>query len=246
MPLFLCPYLCMWPFLGVLVSTCLCLCLKTFLKEKSGQYHHFREITNLCGRQASKFKLSSMFFIGGRKTKKSPLFGPGTKTNWWVVLHYREKRWYFWKWNTNKNCKTQALDIKWYDDQPRFKVNHCIQKKKLENTENDNRDKRENHWFGERTNATQIASQSDEPWPLSRHIYEHFSFVLGVFRLWAFVSGSRYLRALNPPQTPPPHPYLSSMSKFLKLEQRPKQHFFRTLSLQSCLIKLCYIWTTHI
>ena len=129
MPLFLCPYLCMWPFLGVLVSMCLCLCLKTFLKEKSGQYHHFREITNLCGRQASKFKLSSMFFIGGRKTKKSPLFGPGTKTNWWVVLHYREKRWYFWKWNTNKNCKTQALDIKWYD-QPRFKVNHCIQSKK--------------------------------------------------------------------------------------------------------------------
>ena len=79
MPLFLCPYLCMWPFLGVFVSTCLCLCLKTFLKEKSGQYHHFREITNLCGRQASKFKLSSMFFIGGRKTKKSPLFGPGTR-----------------------------------------------------------------------------------------------------------------------------------------------------------------------
>ena len=106
MPLFLCPYLCMWPFLGVLLSTCLCLYLRTFLKEKSGQYHHFREITNLCGRQASKFKLSSMFFIGGRKTKKSPLFGPGTKTNWWVVLHYTGEGWYFWKCNTNKNYKT--------------------------------------------------------------------------------------------------------------------------------------------
>ena len=96
-------YLCMWPCLGFLVSLSL-----SFEREKSGQYHHFREITNLCGKQASKFKLSSMFFIGGRKTKKSPLFGPATKTNWWVVLHYTEKDkgWHFSKWSANKNYKT--------------------------------------------------------------------------------------------------------------------------------------------
>ena len=94
-----------------LESSCLCVfvfVLEHLWKKKSGQCHHFREITNLCGKQASKFKLSSMFFIGGRKTKKSPLFGPATKTNWWVVLHYTEKDkgWHFSKWSANKNYKT--------------------------------------------------------------------------------------------------------------------------------------------
>ena len=135
-----------------------------------------------------------------------------------------------WKWNTYKNCKTQALDIKWYD-QPRFKVNHCFQsKKKLENTENDNRDKRENHWFGERTNATQIASQSDEPWPLSRHICEHFSFVLGIFCLWAFVSGPRYLRALEPPpQTSPPTPTCQVCQNFFNWSNAQSNIFQDTI-----------------
>ena len=216
MPLFLCPYLCMWPFLGVLVSMCLCLCLKTFVKEKSGQYHHFREITNLCGRQASKFKLSSMFFIGGRKTKKSPLFGPWTKTNWWVVLHYTGEGWYFWKCNTNKNYKTWSPGYQMAWSTTIQGQSLYPKQKKLENTENDNRDKRENHWFGERTNATQIASQSDEPWPLSRHICEHFSFVFGHFLFVSICVRSEILEGIRTPSpNPTPHPYLSSMSKFL-------------------------------
>ena len=100
--------------------------------------------------------------------------------------------------------------------------------KKLENTENDNRDKRENHWFGERTNATQIASQSDEPWPLSRHICEHFSFVLGIFHLWAFVSGPRYLRALEPPNPKPqPPPLLVKYVKISLIGATPKATFFQ-------------------